>query len=1116
MGALSLLWILCIFVFGRLGEAAHPGPNDDVAIPPEHSFVLGTVNPTGITRKASSFLELPQGVWGIAESQATSTQFHSFRRELAFMTSASNRKIRTLHGAFAPPRPGSRDCGSWTGVGLFSDFPCSPTVYPWSSYEFISGRACGVHVVIGGLHLQGAVVYAPPTGPTHGNSTLATNELLQVISKELIHGSDGLRFVMGDFNRDIHQLATFDHWRLAGWQEVQQIALDRFSRQRVPTSKGSAYSDQIWVSPELGALLQDVQVLPEIFSEHDPLMATFALPTVAPVQWHWHMPARFPWERLQEPLQYDVPASLGSFHEDSSRAYAKWSSTTEAQICQSFTQEGIRLADSVRGRGQTLEARKRPMLLVPPRNGRHGDAMIRSTFLNRNTHRWFKQLRRLQAYAQRASSTSPSAQVQVDQLFTWKRILDAPGFRGGFRAWWPHRRIQLQGSPTDVPSLPPDALLASLFLLDFRANFRQLESWQLRRRSSVLQAQMHDHNKILYRQLQSRVQEAPECFTLHCSTLISAVSADGVVETTDTLSIPVSATWTLQGAPATLTEVDDTHFKIESDILPAVGQKLCGRHVIYDFTEMELALHHLWEPIWRKHVNLDPNHWQRALTFINGHLPTVEVPNFDWTYGKVKRIAQCYKKHTAPGPDGWTRDDLASLQDDSYNDISQMFQCLQEGADWPIQLVTGFTCPVPKTTTASAPSEHRPIILLPLLYRYWAAGASRHSLPHITTLAGQHIFGYIPHRRAGDLWWLVQNALEMTYVDSDCIVGFNLDLVRCFNHLPRQPILQCLKKLGMPPQLCDCWGRALSSLRRRFKIGASVGPPRGSTCGYPEGDPLSCLAMVGLTIMMDVYMTLFSGATIITSFVDNLQCIASSVGDLAHGILTLRVFLQMLDLVEDPNKSYAWASSYTHRRELRDQGFHVRLAAKDLGAQMSFSQLLRSRTSTDRLASVQELWSIIRRSPAPKWFKLLAIRTAILPKALHAVENKLCCHTTLKQLRSKSMLAMGYNRAGASPWARWSLMQPYDADPQFFQLWSVLRSALRMFTYFPHLQVAWQRFVAYGEPPSGQGPFHSLWDVLLLLQWSWDGDLVLDVGFLVVPFTNITQQTVGTILFVLS
>ena len=714
---------------------------------------------------------------------------------------------------------------------------------------------------------------------------------------------------------------------------------------------------------------------------------------------------------------------------------------------------------------------------------------MKSTFLNRSVHRWFKQLRRIQAYAQRASSLL-SDQARVDQLMTCKRILDAPGFRGGFQAWWPHRRLQLQGSPLQITSLPPDAQVASLLLLDFRANYRQMEKWQLQRRSSVLQAQMHDHNKILYRQLKGRIQEPPDRFTLQCDTLIAEISSDGLVQFADDLTIPVNANWTLQGAPAALTTADNVHYQIDSDILPVVGQRLCGRHVVHNFDDMELALHHLWEPIWRKHTQLAPDYWQRAMAFIDGHLPSVDIPPLQWTSNHVRQIAVRYKKHTAPGPDGWTRNDLASMEDGSYEALARMYLSLQNGADWPQQLVTGFTCPVPKTMMASAPSEHRPIILLPLLYRFWAAGASRQALSHVSALAGQHIFGYIPHRRATDLWFLVQNAVEMAYVDSSCIIGFNLDLTRCFNHLPRQPILACLQKLGLGEDISSCWSRALSSSRRRFKIGANIGPPRSSNCGFFEGDPLSCLAMVGMTILMDVYMSLYAGQCLLTSFVDNIQCLASSVGDLTHGILTLRVCLQMLDLIEDPHKSYAWGSNYESRRALRNQGFRVRLAAKDLGAQMSFSQLLRSTTSLERLASVHELWHVIRRSPAPRWFKLLAIRTAIWPKALHAVENKICSFSTLKQMRSKAMYAMGYNRAGASPWARWALMQPYDADPQFYQIWAVLRGALRMLSNFPHLQHAWSRFISQGDPLSGQGPFHSLFAVLELLQWTWDADLV--------------------------
>ena len=857
------IWLMMIFIFGRLGEAAHPGPD----VSSEDSFLtltLGTANSSGIAHKSSHYVALPMGVWGFSESQATAAQFQTFQREVAQHGKACGRRVRTLHGAYATPRPGSADCGSWTGVGFVSDFSCSPMAFPWHSFEFQSGRAFGARFVVNGWHLRGAVIYAPPSGPTHKNAADQALQLLQVISQELIFGAEGLRFILGDFNRDDQSLAIFDSWRWAGWKEVQALALERFGRIKTPTSKSSAFSDQIWVSPELASMISSVNILPETFSDHDPLYATCALPSSPTFQWHWHMPASLPWRELDESLDFEAPQISVDFSSHPTRAFAKWSHEVEAQCIQGFQQRGCKLPEAVHGRGQTLHTKKRPLQLAAPKHGRHGDEFPRSDFLNRAVHRWFKQLRRIQAYTQRAMSGKHGVSA-VDQVMTWRNILYAPGFKGGFQLWWQTRHIKLHGSPGIFPNLPPDGHIASLVLLDFRANFKSFERWQMARRSQIISARAHDHNRLLFRQLRQKRLEPPDRFELQCECYIADVQPDGAVQFDEDPTIPLTASWKLQGEVATVTLLRPGFYSIDSDLLPVVGHRLIGRFQVHTFPDMEKALADLWLPIWTKHLQVEEGHWQRALNFIQGNLPTVDIPELQWTPTLVSGLSKRYKKITATGPDGWSRDDVANLPAGAHADLASMYNLIQTQATWPNQITTGFTCPVPKHEEAIEPGSHRPIIVLSFLYRLWAAGASKMVLPYLASLAGTHIYGYIPKRRASDIWFLTQSALELAYVDSSMITGFNLDLTKCFNHLPRSPLMAAMRKMGLPRGVERAWTLALSSLSRRFKISTNVGPPHQSSCGYPEGDPLSCLAMVAFTVMLDLYMSRFAGHCLVDS-----------------------------------------------------------------------------------------------------------------------------------------------------------------------------------------------------------------------------------------------------------
>ena len=1088
-GRFCLLWILLLSLC-RIGEATNPGPYSDAM--GDGVLHIGTCNPSGLAHKSQSFYDLPLGIYAVAETQLSQPSFQTFKRDLSFCSRSLQRDLRIQHGAFAPCRPRS-SAGTWTGVAFVSDFAPRQFQLPWKSLEYSSGRMLCSSFVVGGNHVLGASIYAPPSGPTFGSTTRTVNEMLEVLTQELVCGSSGYRFIAGDFNKDPFALTTFDHWRQAGWEEVQVLAESRYSRERVPTSKKTAYSDHIWISPELSAVLLDVQVFDEVFAEHDVLVAALCLPNQKIPQFHWPTPAAFPWEDMPV-MSFNTqrPFAWTDFVDDPSTGFARWSSQIEKQIV-AQCQPDVVLPRGIHGRGQTRQPHKRDFTLLPAHPSRHGEESMRSDLLNRSVHRWFKQLRRLQALSQRAQRVQELPHLQADQICTWRRILQASGFSGGFQRWWQTRPHQLHGSPGQLPQFPPGAQQASLIFLDFRANYRHYEQWHLRRRQQLVKLKAYDHNKLLFRQLKDADMSPPDHFVLRNETWIAFVENGNEVTLTDEIYLSLDATWCLESTPVTLEILDSSRVRIETDLLLVPGQHLTGLQQISDFQSMDKALSSLWSPIWTKHKDLPPDAWDRALRFAEAHMPRLDFGPLVWTGDRIDVLSNKYKKRSATGPDGWSRADIAHLPPDAQQDLAEMYGHIQLTGAWPQQLITGMVCPARKTPGASEPGEFRPIILLSFLYRLWSSAASKVLLRTLATRVGAHIYGFVPGRRAQDLWYLLQAAIECAHFQQEEVVGFTLDLIKCFNYLPRAPIFAALRAMGAHAQIIFPWERALAGLERRFRLSGNIGPPHLSNVGYPEGDALSCAAMLAFNMLMDAYVQRYEESSFLTSFVGNLQLIGNSAADVQRGVLTATTFLHMMDLSLDAKKCYGWSTRPTARRELRTFGHRVRLHAKDLGAQMAFARSLSAATTEERVQSVAHFWPILARSSAPIWYKLQAVKMAAWPKALHGCENYKASFSTTQTLRSKVIQALGWRRAGASPWLRWSLMQDYDLDPEFFQLWCILRSFLRMASTSFLLQEQWNTFVS-SAPLHGQGPFHSLRQALDLLGWEWLGDLSLIVG----------------------
>ena len=1102
------LHLLVPTCFCRFGEASNPGPSSDAM--GNGVLHLGACNPSGLARKSQSFLDLPFGIYGVAETQLTQPTFHTFSKELAFHARHQQRDLRLVHGAYAPNRPGSCT-GAWTGVAFVSDVTPRKFQLPWRSCEYSSGRVLCSSFVGGQNHLLGASVYIPPSGPTYGTTTKIANELLAVLTQDLICGSSGYRFVLGDFNRDPQALRTFDIWRQAGWEEVQILFEKRDARERVPTSKGAAFSDHIWLSPELAATLTKVEVFDEVFAEHDVVIAALKLPNCKIPQFHWPKPAPIPWDELPK-MTFDTTLAFDedAFVDDPSRFFAKWSAATERQVIDACPVD-TQLPRGLAGRGQIREVHKREFTLLPLHPSRQGEETLRSDLLNRSVHYWFEQLRRLQAYSTRAKVVLAKPRLQVDQACTWNKIMHAPGFKGGFRRWWMTRPHQLSGSPGCLPEYPPSAAMSWAIFVDFRANFRHYEQWELRRRHQVLQAKAFDHNKMLYRQLRDVDMSPPDHFTINFHTLIATVEQEDEAELTDEITLPEHSKWFLNEELVKLQVLSSTRVKIDSDLILVPGQRLRGQLVLAQFQDMEQALASLWKPLWNRHMDLGQETWQRAISFAQVYMPRLPFGDYTWSASSVGIRAGKYKKKAATGPDGWSREDIQMLPESARADIASLLLTVQRTGAWPQQLVTGIVCPARKHSAAETPGEFRPIILLSFLYRLWASVASKVLLNGLITGVGNHTYGFVTGRRPQDLWYLVQLLVECSYHTEVDVSGINLDLVKCFNNLPRTPIFESLRIMGAPDNVLVPWKGGLHQLERRFRISTNMGPAYRSTVGYPEGDPLSCVGMLAFNMLMETYMNQYEATAFLTSFVDNLQLMGSSAAEVQRGFLTAQVFFSLMDLQLDDRKCYAWPTSSTERAALRSAGHTVKLHAKDLGAQMAFARTLRSTTTEERIHSISHFWPLLQRSSAPVWFKLQAIRVAAWPKAMHGCENKKASLSTTSTLRSKAMLSLNWRRAGATPWVRWALQQSYDLDPEFFQLWCILRSFLRFTQTVALVVEQWQTFCAH-PPLHGQGPFHSVQQALEVLGWTWLGDLTLFVGQWIFPRESLHETLLRRLL----
>ena len=217
-----------------------------------------------------------------SETQLSHVTQHSTCNNLRYHARCQGRQLRCHAGAPAPLRSGSEWAGQWTGVLTTSDFPsCLVT-----------------HHQVGELPVLCANVHGFPSGPTFPRALADTELLLEPLTRELVLGRTGPRLICGDLNQSHEALQQTQLWSSLGWSEVQLLAHSRWSQEICPTCKHATQRDQIWISPELAALLHTVEVQ-DVFQEHSSVLATFQVPDERHSLNMWPLPSELPWPHIQ-------------------------------------------------------------------------------------------------------------------------------------------------------------------------------------------------------------------------------------------------------------------------------------------------------------------------------------------------------------------------------------------------------------------------------------------------------------------------------------------------------------------------------------------------------------------------------------------------------------------------------------------------------------------------------------------------------------------------------------------------------------------------------------------------------------------------------------------------
>jgi hypothetical protein len=1076
------------FLMCRIGEASHPGPNHD----DEKLYdgpLIGCINPTGILGKAQLIGDLPCGrhsIWAVSESHLTKPGRHRCQKELKFQGIPFSLQA----GAPVAPKSSSVSAigGKHKGVAFLSTTPVRPLSRTWDIKEWNEGRFHMACFHVGRRWIQGAVIYGFAANPEHISTRQATDKICQEVTTRMLESSSGLRFIAGDFNQEHGDLECMRHWEQQGWVNVQQWAHQKLGTPIRPTCKNKTTKDHLYVSPELAVYLESIIVDDTYFKDHAILAARFGNLGSPPKLPLWRMPKPIDWNEVPTlPDLEKAPQEAGPA--DTSAAYAEIMQQFEGEVNTMLAHKDKKpLNKQQLGRGQTREVHLVVEFSAPPKKGRPGDLETGYHGIDPGHSKWLRQARRLVNLASLTKVSEPTPTHQRHKNRLWQSILQASGFTPSFAAWW----NQHLGAHAAIGEECPGPNASQIISECFNERLRAFEKMLGKQRVGEAKLRRNQNPNLIFRDLQPEGQ-------IPCQSLLLQAKAQVVDVSQEDCSIEVQpeADWNPEAmlitkhGPVNIIHAEADKLwldKIPGDLVDSPVSQ--DRH-IGELNAMFDEFRKEWTLRWDKHLHTPDEFWDPLVHFTEQAFPKQKAMKYEpITYQVWRRTLKQKSKRAATGPDGLSRDDLLHMPKSLTMKLLALLEAIEkDGKQWPEQMVQAFVIALAKHSEAACVNDYRPISIFPVAYRTWSSIRARQVIAHLSSLVPSTCAGSVPHKSAHDVWFSILNEIEMAHHQGTEVAGGVIDLVKCFNLLPRVPVLKIMHHLQVAPEILRGWSAALVAMRRRFKLRNCVGPPVPSTTGFAEGCGLSVTAMLAVNIVAHRWMRFKHPLTQLWSFVDNLEVTSPNATQAKVALDALLDFMKVLDVQVDLSKTYVWSSTRSGRREMRhdeDQPFQIMFQARDLGGHMGYTLQHTNRTLTSRLEKMPELWNLLARSLAPYHQKLRALTAKAWPLALHGIQGVSLGEHHYTSLRTGATRGLKVHKSGMNPMVHLGLVEHPRFDPQFH---AILQTAMLIRSHGPSIEqfefILQELHAPWKSKQPPPGPCHVLLARIHQLGWAW-------------------------------
>ena len=1063
-----LFWFFFVSLL-RVGEASHPGPRESF------QWTLGLANPSGLNGKLDLVNHMPGDAWILTETHLSQRGTSMFVKGLRMLRS---RWTYAVAGAPCPPRAHT-DTGTHSGVLALSRFPTRALPHSFDADAYATGRIQVVGMAVADTWVTIGMVYGIPCNASHKLAKFQTDAMLSELIDRVGCQTTGPRVIGKDFNYGPEELEQLHRLRALGFREVQDLRAWRFGISTEPTRRGAKRIDQVWISPELQQAFLGVSVEFDHWPDHAAVVTTFCSDALSEVIATWPQPLQFPWP-TDWTCQVDFDAQA-----DLTIEYAKFWGQMEAHARFWVKHQGKSVLKRHCGRASVLEPRHTREVLSPVKKGRKGDIQPSFMGISLQHAQYVKQLRRLQSLVRILDKTSLTWNGQLNRDETWKAIRHAAGFPGGFWLWWVTNGLP-SGSVSHLPLLCPSVEFVRDLFLAFQDFVQKYERDLARQRYQFATQRRADNMAYVFQDCRDDPPPTADCLLDRVEVGIEEVRHEdrSIVLVRPVVLLP-DVPVVANGKVLDVVAHHDDQLWAESVEGLQPGHYLTQERAVSSDAAILERFGDVWKGRWLKMSHVLPGQWNQICDFLERTANPIEWTFEPWSVSRFQAAVRHKKKRAARGPDGVSQPDLAALPVTACTALTQLYDAVEAGANWPLQMACGFVSSLAKTPQPQGVDEFRSVVVYSLPYMVWSSERAKEAMHSLAVHLPTSVQGGVPARQAKTIWFELAMALETSYLNGEGMHGLLMDIQKCFNNIPRYPLWFALAKLDFPQHVLRAWVSFVSGQVRRFRVRRSVGDPIQSTCGLPEGCALSVFGMAIVDWMLDWWLKGLEVTVDLRTFVDDWGVMFHDSAAFHRIWSSLEQFTGQMDLAIDMKKTRVWSTQSEARKSFRQGAVKVALAARNLGAHQNFSRHCHNAVLLARLSKMPPIWVRLRASHGPYKAKLTAIHMMAWPTALHGVTVVHLGECQFKPLRAGAMKALKANRKGANPYLHLA-SSAFQTDPE---AWAILQTVrdVRELGSADHLEPLLGLFAGSPERLPSNGPTAILVSRLRRLGWAVGG-----------------------------